>query len=816
MMSFVPSPYQQTVFDWIVSGRGDGIINAVAGSGKTTTLVEGARLVHGRAMFLAFNKDIVRVLSDKLKGTSMEAKTIHSLGWSCCADRIGKGMQTQDDKYRKLVRTFVDDFLLSAQWHDDADDMPKRDELVSTLYDLVNKTRLTLTDPLDYEALWRVCDKFGINLYPPLLSAVPQILKRGEEIAKSFRLVDFTDLLWLPHVWGLMPRFRFDWVYVDECQDMSAAALDLVLKARAPGGRMLFVGDPCQPAGTTVKTPKGSVPIEQIQVGDSVVSYIPRDCAFVQKGRRINGVTARPYDGEVIVATTENGHRSVYTPNHHCYANFAPLRHGYGIYLMQRGNQFRVGKAKLDYGDNSGTGPLTRMKAEGADALWLLAVHSDKAEADVMEQAISGKFGLPQLRFTDWAKSKVMNGEQLARAWEWIGENLSRGLACLEYFGRNIRYPLFTADQEPWQYTLKRPMVVHASNLLNGVLMLPYNGNGHAQKSQWVPVELHREHYSGYVYSLEVDKEHLYIADGLVTHNCQAIMGFAGADEQSFWNIKARTNALEMPLSICYRCPRSHIVLAQEIVPHIRPRDDAPEGVVETVLEAELPKLVKEGDVILCRMTAPLISLCIKLIGMRIPARVRGRSISDQLVAMLEAITKLRGFEVDQFVEFVAKYREKELFKLAKREASDSVVEQFLDRLAGMMACYEAFDLSEAESGDALVRAFRCEIESLFSDDKASVWLSTAHRFKGQEARRVFLLKPDRMPLKYSRQQPWEIAQEYNLKYVTLTRCVAKDASAPGAFFFVVEKMPAPPAAPEPPADPSLFIHYEAGAIPVS
>ena len=34
-----------------------------------------------------------------------------------------------------------------------------------------------------------------------------------------------------------------DYVFVDECQDLSPAQLDLVLKNRIPSGRMLFVGD---------------------------------------------------------------------------------------------------------------------------------------------------------------------------------------------------------------------------------------------------------------------------------------------------------------------------------------------------------------------------------------------------------------------------------------------------------------------------------------------------------------------------------------------------------------------------------------------
>ncbi len=49
-------------------------------------------------------------------------------------------------------------------------------------------------------------------------------------------------VLWLPHLWNLQPS-KCDWVAVDEAQDVSPAQLDLILKMRGRGGRMIWVGD---------------------------------------------------------------------------------------------------------------------------------------------------------------------------------------------------------------------------------------------------------------------------------------------------------------------------------------------------------------------------------------------------------------------------------------------------------------------------------------------------------------------------------------------------------------------------------------------
>ena len=40
MSSFVPSAQQAAFLDWVVDGSGSCIVEAVAGAGKTTTLLE--------------------------------------------------------------------------------------------------------------------------------------------------------------------------------------------------------------------------------------------------------------------------------------------------------------------------------------------------------------------------------------------------------------------------------------------------------------------------------------------------------------------------------------------------------------------------------------------------------------------------------------------------------------------------------------------------------------------------------------------------------------------------------------------------------
>jgi len=57
-MSFQPSPQQADFFNWIKTGKGSCILEAVAGAGKTTTLIEALKLMQGRIFFGAYNKKI--------------------------------------------------------------------------------------------------------------------------------------------------------------------------------------------------------------------------------------------------------------------------------------------------------------------------------------------------------------------------------------------------------------------------------------------------------------------------------------------------------------------------------------------------------------------------------------------------------------------------------------------------------------------------------------------------------------------------------------------------------------------------------------
>ncbi|AVH74410.1 superfamily I DNA/RNA helicase (plasmid) [Nostoc sp. 'Lobaria pulmonaria (5183) cyanobiont'] len=246
----------------------------------------------------------------------------------------------------------------------------------------------------------------------------------------------------------------------------------------------------------------------------------------------------------------------------------------------------------------------------------------------------------------------------------------------------------------------------------------------------------------------------------------QAIMGFAGADNKSYENIVSRTSAVELPLSICYRCPRRHIALVKEIYPQIpiEPSPNAAEGSITQIQSSDVEKLVKLGDMVIGRKTAPLVSLCIRLISRGIKATVKGKDIGESLKKDLEDIAKMPGYSFEFFNDATARYKQAKSLQYQGLDNEDQMLENLKDKVQAIATIYQC--QPQARGIDDL----KYYIDSLFSDENSPITLSTCHRAKGLEGDRIFIYKPDDMPMTWKNQQQWQLEQEKNLLYVALTR----------------------------------------------
>jgi superfamily I DNA/RNA helicase len=249
----------------------------------------------------------------------------------------------------------------------------------------------------------------------------------------------------------------------------------------------------------------------------------------------------------------------------------------------------------------------------------------------------------------------------------------------------------------------------------------------------------------------------------------QAIFGFTGADNDSLDIIKAEFGAKEMPLTVTYRCPKAVVKFSQTWVNHIQAHPSAPEGKIglETFEQMMENRDRLNGDAaILCRNTRPLVTAAFALIREKIPCRIEGRDIGEQLKKLAtrwKSINTIPELE-DKLEDWLEKEKER---WLPKKKMSK--VQEAEDKFETLKVIMDACRDDKHDSISAVV----AYIDNIFADNVQGVLtLCTIHRSKGREWKRVYWLdRFNTCPSRYA-SMPWEKEQEANLQYVAATRAM--------------------------------------------
>lgn len=240
----------------------------------------------------------------------------------------------------------------------------------------------------------------------------------------------------------------------------------------------------------------------------------------------------------------------------------------------------------------------------------------------------------------------------------------------------------------------------------------------------------------------------------------QAIYGFRGADGESLNMIAEEFECKHLPLTVSYRCPTAVIKHARQWVKHIEAAPDAPEGVVTELGTSWDHTVFAANDLVVCRTTGPIISLCFRLMRKRVPARVMGREIGQ---GMKSLINKMRATGLPDLEVKLDAWREREVEK-ATAKKQESKAEQIHDKADSII-----FLINSMDEDNRTIPAVLNVIDSLFAEGVGKVTLSTIHKAKGMEADKVFWLNSSKCPAPWAK-QPWQQQQEVNLCYVATTR----------------------------------------------
>ncbi len=784
-MNYKPTPEQERIFLFTKKRPENLLIRARAGTGKTYTAIECAKLLpkDKSIMFLAFNKHIQEELKTKLP-EHVRCYTTYGLGTSAIKRKYGDKIEFDEFKIDKII------LKKSKTWN--LYDEFKGDDEISYYLDsikkLVNLCKLTLT--LKPEFVPYVAERYDINIRKP--NDIKRVLKILDESTNDRKSFDYTDMIYLPAIDNNIWMFPQDYVFIDECQDLNKCQIRIIEKvlkrdkiSKKIIGRLFSFGDSCQcqPKGTKILMSNGNEKyIEDININDKVVSYDRRGCAHflgyfknhrwggnsMQKyGNNVNDVSKRIYSGNLIVIESNNK-ISKYTPNHKCVVRINKYsKYKYILYLMEKNGYYRIGISPLWSKDGINFN-ANRTKQENADNFWILKTYENRFDAYLDEQYFSLKYSIPQMIFYHRQQKGNFNQNIINKFYKRFNKNnLKNGaINILNEFHRKYEYPLWS--KHAGRYFSKEHMFeLQACNIIPEIMEIILfddtnfrNRNyGKNRKTNLIAAKynnidkLYYEEYNDFVYSLNINKYELYVADGILTHN--SVYGFNAADDKAFEWFEKFPNTKALPLTTSFRCSKNVIKKAQEIVPDIKALDDAPDGIVRNgnvISEAE------SGDFILCRTTMPLVKLFFEFLTQHKKAIIKGSDIGIHLIELIGKINnleKLVNFWNEELASFRSDLKVSGVLNPHEHSGYITLEDKVMTLLFLARLSNSVVDLKN-------------KIKTIFTDEIQGICLSTVHKIKGLEANRVFIIRPDLLPMQNVKS--WQYIQEKNLEYVAITR----------------------------------------------
>jgi superfamily I DNA/RNA helicase len=224
------SSYQKDIFKDVAHGSGNTVIIARAGSAKTTTIIESLKYLpikeKPKSLFVAFNKSIAEELKNKVTD-NVEALTLHSLGYRTVKNNLGN---VTLDNYK--VKNIINN-LFKVDW-----------ELNQSLCRIVSLCKGYLVD--SPSRIIDLMDQFDIETFDfdqdQFVAATIKILTKCKD---TKNIIDFDDMIYFPVMFN-MNVGKYDYVFIDEAQDLNKCQITMALSAKAENGRIIACGDPRQ------------------------------------------------------------------------------------------------------------------------------------------------------------------------------------------------------------------------------------------------------------------------------------------------------------------------------------------------------------------------------------------------------------------------------------------------------------------------------------------------------------------------------------------------------------------------------------------
>jgi len=841
-MNHKPTPEQERIFLFTKKRPENLLIKALAGTGKTYTAIECAKLLSKdkSIMFLAFNKHIQEELKTKLP-EYIRCYTTYGLGTAAIKRKYGDKIQFDEFKADKII------LKKSKSWdlHEEFNDEEKIGLYLNNIKKLANLCRLTLT--IKPEFIPYISEKYDIPLTKP--KDIKRVLKVLDEMTTDRHSFDYTDMIYLPAIDNSIWMFPQDYVFVDECL----------------------------PAQTYISTTKGKFKIKTLcekyeKTGELPIVTTYNESTKLFEEKKVNKIWCNGIKDVYCVIL--NGKRKLKSTINHRFLtldgwkrldelkindiilsnyNKQPYHQilnntqkniiigsklGDGCITKISNNIFRLRiihgnnqKEYIQWKSNFFNGKLKSIKNNGYSkkiahtfttksfyfnmndneiinniSLQSLAIswmddgNISKNYLESRLYSTAKSFELSQLLsnkiYENWniiSSVKIGKSSTTKRNYYWLSfnkENTKKISKLLSsYIHKSMEYKLCPEDRG---FFNKNNWKLEKDNNIGCMVVTKEFSFYKSEKVYDMNVE---DNHNFIVTSIsKIKTEHLRITNaenyGIIAHNCQdlnrcqiriiekiikrdkiskkytgrlfsfgdffqGVYGFNAADDKSFEWFEKFPNTKVLPLTTSFRCSKNVIKKAQEIVPDIKALDDAPDGMVR---DGGVLSEAQSGDFVLCRTTMPLVKLFFEFLTQHRKAIIKG---SDIGVHLIELIGKINN--IDKLIKFW----EAELVTFRHDLKSEGILNP--NEHSGYTALEDKVMtlLFLARLSDS-VMDLKYKIKTIFTDEIQGIVLSTVHKIKGLEANRVFIIRPDLLPMQNVK--PWQYIQEMNLYYVAITR----------------------------------------------
>ena len=227
-----PSKYQEIIYKVFQQTNKDINISAVAGSGKTTVLLELLKFVPDgdSSLFLAFNNSIIDELRQRNKRRDVEIMTIHSCGWRSILSRYGGKVKMNPNKGIAKTEKVLKEFEIPDK---------RRGYFFYVVPKILDLMRCNLCEN-NAESITELINHYDIDVEE---DDIKLVMKAFEYLIKDKSQFDFMDMIYVPVTDPSIRFKKYDYVFCDESQDFSICQHKFIKNCLNRKGRLTTVGD---------------------------------------------------------------------------------------------------------------------------------------------------------------------------------------------------------------------------------------------------------------------------------------------------------------------------------------------------------------------------------------------------------------------------------------------------------------------------------------------------------------------------------------------------------------------------------------------